>query len=57
MKTKYVLQLAILFTTLTSLSSCAVVGGIFKTGMGIGIILVIMVIALVVFLVTRAGKK
>jgi hypothetical protein len=38
-------------------SSCSVVGGIFKTGMGVGIFLVVLVIALVIFFISRMGKK
>jgi len=49
--------LIILFLTIiTTLSSCAAIGEIFKAGMGFGIFIVIIVIALVVFLVTRMGK-
>ncbi len=40
-----------------TLSSCSVVGGIFKTGMGFGIFIVVAIIALIIFLVTRIGKK
>ena len=38
------------------LSSCSVIGGIFKLGMGFGIFLVLLVIALIIFFVTRMGK-
>ncbi len=38
-------------------SSCEVVGGIFKAGMGFGIFLVIAVIAIIVWLISRANKK
>jgi hypothetical protein len=39
------------------MSSCAVAGGIFKAGMYWGIFLVIGVIALIIYLISRAGKK
>lgn len=39
------------------LSSCEVVGGIFKTGMGVGIFLVIIVIAIVVFFISKMRKN
>lgn len=49
--------LIILFLTIiTTLSGCAAIGEIFKAGMGFGIFIVIIVIALVVFLVTKMGK-
>jgi len=57
MKTNYLKQLAIPVILLTLLSSCAVVGGIFKTGMGFGVIAVIAVLVVIVFLFTRTRKK
>jgi hypothetical protein len=36
---------------------CAVVGGIFKTGMGVGIFLTLLVIVLIIFLILRMRKK
>ena len=48
---------AILMSLLITISGCSVIGGIFKTGMGVGIFIVIAVIALIIFLVTRFGKK
>lgn len=39
------------------LSSCSVIGGIFKMGMGFGIFLVLLVIALVIFFVAKVSKK
>lgn len=40
-----------------SMSSCAVVGGIFKAGMGVGIFLVVLVIVGIVFLISRSRRK
>jgi len=37
-------------------SSCDLVEGIFKAGMGVGIFLVILVIALIVWLISRFKK-
>ena len=37
-------------------SSCEVIGGIFKAGMGVGIFLVLAVIALIVYLAARVSK-
>ena len=57
MKINHLIKLTLLLITLTSLSSCAVVGAIFKTGMGVGAIIVIAVIGLIVFLISKSGKK
>ena len=38
-------------------SSCSVIEGIFKAGMGFGIFLVVAVIVLILYLVFRLGKK
>lgn len=51
------LAVIILLLLSTLISSCAVIGGIFKAGMGFGIFLVIAVIVIIVFLLTKAGKK
>lgn len=40
-----------------SLSSCEIVGGIFKTGMGVGIFLVVIVVAIVIYIFSRTGKN
>lgn len=42
---------------LLSLNSCEVIGGIFKAGMGVGIFIVIAVIAIIIFIAVKAGKK
>lgn len=41
----------------TSLESCRVIGGIFKAGMWAGVLLVVGIVALVIFLITRIGAK
>ncbi len=38
-------------------SSCEVVGGIFKAGVWVGILIVVAIIVLIIFLVTRSGNK
>lgn len=40
----------------TMLTSCEVVGGIFKAGFWSGIIIVVLIIALVIWLVSRSRK-
>ncbi len=49
--------IALFMALLTTFSGCAVVGGIFKTGMGVGIFAVVLVIALIIYFVTRIGKN
>lgn len=39
------------------LSSCSAIEGIFKAGMGVGIFIVVAIIALIVFVAMRFGKK
>ncbi|MFL5753375.1 MAG: hypothetical protein ACJ76F_08210 [Bacteroidia bacterium] len=39
------------------ISACSAVAGIFKAGMAWGIILVFLVIALVIYLISRGGKN
>ena len=53
---KHTLIAALLISLLITFSSCAIIGGIFKTGMGVGIFIVVIVIALI-FLVSRIGKN
>jgi len=47
----------ILFLLSSMLSSCAVVGGIFKTGMGFGIFIVVVIIIIIAVIVMRTNKK
>jgi hypothetical protein len=39
------------------ISSCSVVGGIFKAGMGVGIFICVVIIILAVILIMRFRKK
>jgi hypothetical protein len=52
--TKYISLLLIAMTTM--LSSCQLIEGIFKAGMGFGIFIVIAIIGLILFLVFRIGR-
>ena len=56
MKYNSVLPLVLLVVTLTSLSSCEVVGGIFKAGFWTAIILIVLVVALILWLVGRSRR-
>jgi hypothetical protein len=51
----FLVMLITLFTV--TLSSCEVIGGIFKAGVWSGIAIVVAVIALIAYLLTRGGKN
>jgi hypothetical protein len=57
MKSRKSIILASTGLLLMTLSSCELIGGIFKGGMYFGIALVVIVIALVIWLVSRIGKR
>ena len=40
-----------------SVSSCSIIGGIFKTGIGVGIFITVAVIVLVIALILRVGRR
>lgn len=48
---------ALLIVAVFCFQSCAVIGGIFKAGVWVGVIAVILVILLIVFLVSRGSGK
>ncbi|WP_162829161.1 hypothetical protein [Flavobacterium frigoris] len=51
-------KIFILFVILISFTSCSVIGGIFKAGMGVGIIIVVAILAIVLFVISKLfGKK
>lgn len=55
---KYLQIITLFICILTLFSSCEVIGGIFKAGMGVGIFIVIAVIVLIVFIISKlTGKK
>lgn len=54
-KLKRILMLLIVSISLTG---CSVIEGIFKAGMGVGIFIVVAIIAIVVFIISKvSGKK
>lgn len=57
MKTiKFLSALLVVFLALL-VNSCAIIGGIFKTGMGVGIFLTVAVIVIVIVLILRIGRN
>ncbi len=53
---KLFLKVGSLFVLILLLSSCSVITGIFKAGMGVGILIVVLIIVGIVALVLRARK-
>ena len=47
----------VLIMSLFVLNSCSAIGGIFKAGAWTGIILVVVVIAVVIWIISRLGGK
>ncbi|KVV14951.1 hypothetical protein ACRASX_10385 [Flavobacterium sp. TMP13] len=52
-------RILVLSIILFSFTSCEVIGGIFKAGMGVGIFIVIAIIAVIIFAFSKlfGGKK
>lgn len=50
-------RIVMLVIVLLSFTSCSVIEGIFKAGMGVGIFIVVAIVALIIFLITRIGGK
>lgn len=42
---------------LVTLSSCEVIGGIFKAGVWVGVLAVVGVVALIIFLISKMGGR
>jgi len=54
---KYTLKFLLLLTLINSLSSCQVLDENFLPGMGFGTILVVSVIALIIYIISRLWKR
>ena len=54
---KNITRLLMVFVILFSFTSCEVIGDIFKAGMGVGIFLVIAVIAVIIYIISKIGGK
>ncbi len=51
------IHLIVLIFILTFFTSCEAIEGIFKAGMGVGIFIVLAVVGLILYLMSRFGKK
>ncbi|MHB8207929.1 hypothetical protein [Mucilaginibacter sp.] len=54
-----ILNLLLIAVVMMTMSSCAVIGGIFKAGAVVGIISVVVVIAIIIWIISlfRGGKQ
>lgn len=50
-------NLLVLFMMMLTLTSCELIEGIFKAGMGVGIFIVLAIIAVVIFFISKMGGK
>lgn len=56
MKKSNGILLAALFFVLTTMSSCEVIGGIFKAGVWVGVLLVVLVVGIILWIIGKARK-
>ncbi len=47
---------AALFVVLTMMSSCEAIGGIFKAGVWVGILVVVLVVGIIIWVIGKARK-
>jgi hypothetical protein len=57
MKKNFSIMALLSFLSVTLFSSCEVIGDIFKAGVWVGILVVVGVIALVIYLISRLGGR
>lgn len=50
-------NLLVLLVVMLTLTSCDLIEGIFKAGMGVGIFIVLAIIAIVIFFISKMGGK
>ena len=53
----YIIRSSLFLIMLLSFTSCEVVEGIFKLGMGVGIFIVISILAVIIFIIAKLRKK
>ncbi len=56
MKKSNGIVLAFLFAIITTMSSCAAIGGIFKAGIWVGVLVVVLVVGLILWIVGKSRK-
>ncbi|WP_165571328.1 hypothetical protein [Flavobacterium reichenbachii] len=54
---KIITRLLMVFVILFSFTSCEVIGDIFKAGMGVGIFIVVFIIAIIIWIFARFFRK
>ena len=54
---KYILRVSLLLAVALSLTSCEVIGGIFKTGFGIGVFISVVIVAVIIYAISKISKK
>lgn len=52
-----IIRVLLLLTVVLSVTGCSVIEGIFKAGMGVGIFIVIAVLAIILFIVSKLFSK
>lgn len=48
---------SLLISIFIALSGCEVIGGIFKAGVWTGIIIIVAIVALIIFIISKLGKN
>ena len=56
MKKSNGILLAALFAVITTMSSCAAIQGIFKAGVWVGVLLVVLVVGIIFWVIGKARK-
>ncbi len=51
------LLIVFLFFMITTLSSCSVIGDIFKAGVWVGVLAVVIIVGLIIYFISRASAK
>ncbi len=56
MKKSNGILLAFLFAIITTLSSCEAIGGIFKAGIWVGVVVVVLIVGIILWIISKAKK-
>jgi len=57
MKNMNIYAIVVLFSLTITFSSCAAIAGIFKAGVWTGIIFVVVIIAIIIWIISRMTRK